>query len=588
MAKMDVPFGRSATDSSFVKTQLQDTRSGLPVLVFFHFFATYAVWQLLHNSVPDPLMATWIVGSLAAGASFPALHALNGRISPEKQEQALLVASPFIGLALGSVWAFMLIVLCSYGDFEQTEVLDVLTMSILVVGLVSVLRLPGTAFLFSFMVISAATYRAGNFAFSLSQSSTLVGIACLSALGLLLVFLNRSFRRRHILELASKRDGEVIRLLLNDLGEELRDWLWETDAEGKLIYFSPRLTRLMDATAFAMTGSPFIQNFFGKYAPHLLPELAHHKLLVAEKLTTRTHEKEEHWLMSAKPMQDENGAFIGYRGVARDVTQQWQQDQVIAHARDEAEKANAAKSQFLAVMSHELRTPINAIVGFSEVLNGVQGDHLPSAARREYIGTVLESARHLQGLINDVLEATRMERGAISLDDQPSDAAELIEVAVKIVRDQASKAKISLVARVIEDVEVMGDITRLKQVLLNLLTNAIKFSPEGGIVQLEMLRGLGGGLLITIRDAGIGISREDAERVFEPFVQLENGSNRRFGGMGLGLAIARRVARLHGGDLSLEGELGVGTEARFTLPPNRVHWPKPATKPKAQPHGAAA
>ena len=260
------------------------------------------------------------------------------------------------------------------------------------------------------------------------------------------------------------------------------------------------------------------------------------------------------------------------------MTAQREQEEKLLVARDIAQQSNDAKSQFLAVISHELRTPINAIVGFSEVLSAGQGEHLSVSARREYLGTILESAKHLQGLINEVLESTRIERGALQLDEQPNDVAELVEVVAKIVRDQATQGKISVVARVIEDVEVMGDLTRLKQVILNILSNAIKFSPEGGVVNMDMLRERNGDLAITVRDAGIGISDADAERVFEPFVQAEAGSNRRFGGMGLGLSIARRIARLHGGELTLKGQMGGGTEARFTLPAARVRWPRPKTK----------
>jgi len=274
------------------------------------------------------------------------------------------------------------------------------------------------------------------------------------------------------------------------------------------------------------------------------------------------------------------------RALREEVSERQRAEDALRAAKDEAVLANRAKGQFLALVSHELRTPINAIVGFSEVLSAGQSEHLSVPARREYLGTILESAKHLQGLINEILEATRIERGTLQLDEQPNDAAELIEVVAKIVRDQATQARISVVARVVEDVEVTGDLTRLKQVILNILSNAIKFSPEGGVVNMDMLRAPNGDLLITVRDAGIGISDEDAERVFEPFVQVENGSNRRFGGMGLGLSNARRIAQLHGGSLTLKGQSGSGTEARLTLPATRVRWPKP--KAKTQGNTAAA
>ena len=148
-------------------------------------------------------------------------------------------------------------------------------------------------------------------------------------------------------------------------------------------------------------------------------------------------------------------------------------------------------------------------------------------------------------------------------------------------RDQAEKADVSLVATLTDGIEVRADITRTKQIILNLLTNAIKFSMTGGIVNIELIRKRDDRLAIVIRDGGIGIKSEDLGRVFEPFMQVEEGISRRFSGIGLGLSIARKIARLHGGDVTLESQFGVGTTARFELPPSRVTWPVKLSKATA-------
>ena len=249
-----------------------------------------------------------------------------------------------------------------------------------------------------------------------------------------------------------------------------------------------------------------------------------------------------------------------------------------------SERASAAKSQFLAVMSHELRTPINSIVGFSELLAQDRDGGLAPATRKEFATTIMESARHLQLLINDLLDATRMERGTLTLNEQPTDAAEIVEIAIKLSHDQAKTADVSIVARLVDDVTLTGDVTRLKQVIINLLVNAIKFSPPKGIINVEMLRTQGGGLDVAIKDAGIGIAPQDLDRVFDPFVQVESGLARRYGGVGLGLPIARRIARLHDGDVVLDSTPGAGTIARLVLPPKRVAWPK--AKPETAKHVA--
>ena len=128
-----------------------------------------------------------------------------------------------------------------------------------------------------------------------------------------------------------------------------------------------------------------------------------------------------------------------------------------------------------------------------------------------------------------------------------------------------------------DNIGITGDVTRLKQVFLNLLTNAIKFTPAGGIVNVDMERSPQGQLILAVRDAGIGIAQSDIERVFDPFFQAENSSSRRYGGMGLGLAIARKIARLHGGDVTLASEPGAGTTASLILPASRIHWPQRQT-----------
>ena len=270
--------------------------------------------------------------------------------------------------------------------------------------------------------------------------------------------------------------------------------------------------------------------------------------------------------------------------IERDVTKLADLEQQARLAIYAAETANLAKTNFLAAMSHELRTPINAIVGFCEILNDPNSEILSSESRQSYLNTIIENANHLQSMINDILDVTRLERGSFQLVEQNNDGAEIVEAALKLCRKQAEDSSISIVAHLIDDVSIRGDLARLKQVVQNLLANAIKFSPHGSIVNIEMQRGSNLEFVLLIRDAGIGMSEEDASRVFDSFLQVEEGSARRFEGMGLGLSIARRIARLHGGDVTLDGKLGIGTEARFSLPAVRVDW---AIKPKTKEQVAA-
>lgn len=571
----------SQADGYLISHQVGETRSALPVFVVSHFLASLAVFNLAWGQVPLQALLIWSGLSVLFGAllivGFAWMRRKQGNVRAARFASRLGFYL-ILALCLNWGWAGL-----GFGAFESSATLgliEALQVAVMVVGLLCSLRLPATALLFVLALVAELLVKATTALGTFSIFAASIGLLGFVILTFTAFTLGLNMRRRWALEKYRKRDAEIIKLLLHDMGSEIRDWMWETDATGLLVSHSPNLPAVLHEIPGTLTGRKFFDEVFAIYAPALMPRFAAQETITDENFETQIAGEQRQWHLSAKALFDASGDFIGYRGVSRDVTLQRQQEQLIASARDEAQRANEAKSQFLAVISHELRTPINAIVGFSEVLSAGQGENLPLTARREYLGTILESAKHLQGLISDVLEATRMERGNIKLDEQPSDVAELVEVSVKIVRESATQRNISVIARVIEDVEVTGDITRLKQVLLNIFTNAIKFSPEGGIVQVDMKRDAKGNLLISVRDAGIGISKYDAERVFEPFVQVENGSNRRYGGMGLGLAIARRVARLHGGDLVLIGDAGVGTEALLTLPAVRIGWPKPRSKLK--------
>ena len=207
-------------------------------------------------------------------------------------------------------------------------------------------------------------------------------------------------------------------------------------------------------------------------------------------------------------------------------------------------------------MSHELRTPLNAIIGFSEIMAEEREGALGNPAYGHYARDILDSSRHLAALIGDVIEFARVEQAGLKLYDQPIDAVELLEVCVKMCRQDArcKNIAIALLAEV-SGVEVVGDVTRLRQVLVNLLSNAVKFTPPEGHVEARLSRSAEGDLEFRITDTGIGMERHQLKRIFEPFVQGDAGIARRFGGIGLGLPIARKLARLHGGDVTIEFEV---------------------------------
>ena len=566
-------------NASSASRQLSELTRTIPFFLFFHLSAAVSVNVMVLGLVPQLLLGLWqAVVLLTAGVFIWAIHLGRKTAFIGENAEAILKASPLIGLILAVAWTSPALVFSKYANFDQSLGLFWISFAIMAMGVISLVRLPASAILFSILMTISMAYGAVQTLHVSASLAIIVGLFFMFAVVGAIVTQHYTFLRQLETDDELKRHGEVIKLLLNDFESGSSDWIWETDSSGKLIYFSPRLAAIFNKNIKDILGQSFAE-MFDVHATETLNDFMNRREIISDKIyETKNDGITQHWQISAHPLTTDQGHFAGYRGVGRDITEQFKHDVQIQRAKEEAEQANSSKSQFLAVISHELRTPINAIVGFSEIMNSDQGENLPLASRREYLSTIQESARHLQGLINDVLDATRFERGTMQLDDQQIDAAELVETVVRICRDQASRNKITLIAHVVDDVLIMGDLTRLKQVILNLVTNAIKFSPADGVVNIDMTRGANMQLIISIRDAGIGIKAEDVERIFEPFAQAEEGATRKYGGMGLGLAIARKIARLHGGDVTLNGELGIGTEACFIIPDARVRWPKSRTK----------
>ena len=244
-------------------------------------------------------------------------------------------------------------------------------------------------------------------------------------------------------------------------------------------------------------------------------------------------------------------------------------DRTRGHARlDEARKAadaaNQAKSSFLATMSHELRTPINAILGFTDLLEmDLQSNDGASAA--EYVARIRRNTAHLLELINDVLDWSKVEAGQMPIEAGEAPAAAVIAESVSIVRQQAEAREITLDTVCADGARYLGDPRRVRQILLNLLSNAIKYTEPGGHVAVRCAMS-GDITSFSVQDTGIGIAEDEFDAIFEPFVQSEHVYTRTHGGTGLGLAISRRLARLMGGDVTVESGLGRGSTFTLSLP----------------------
>ena len=252
--------------------------------------------------------------------------------------------------------------------------------------------------------------------------------------------------------------------------------------------------------------------------------------------------------------------------VTRDISRRKSDEQALESARTEAERANDAKSRFLATMSHELRTPLNAIIGFSEMLTHEADLALDSARREDYARLIRESGEHLLGVVNGILDLTRIESGHFVIVPEPFAVGPLIAACREMMTLKAGQAGVSLLADFPSDLpEIVADKRALRQVLINLLSNAIKFTDRRGSVTLSA-RVEGDILVLIVSDNGIGIAENDLERLGHPFFQARSSYDRPYEGTGLGLSVVKGLVELHGGRIEIASRLGEGTKVTVRLP----------------------
>jgi cell cycle sensor histidine kinase DivJ len=276
------------------------------------------------------------------------------------------------------------------------------------------------------------------------------------------------------------------------------------------------------------------------------------------------------WIeMRCRPV-EQAAAEAGHRrevvAVLRDVTERKRQEKALEEARAEAERANSAKSRFLATMSHELRTPLNAIIGFSNMLMNEATLRLEAERRNEYAGLINDSGQHLLAVINGILDMSKIETGNFEITPEPFAPAQVITACCDLLALQANGAGVALERVPAGELpEIVADKRALNQILLNLLSNAIRFTDRGGRVTIGA-RAEAGNIVFVVEDNGVGINDEDLARVGEPYFQARASYDRRHAGTGLGFSIVKGLVRLHGGEVTIRSRIGEGTRVTVCLP----------------------
>lgn len=346
-----------------------------------------------------------------------------------------------------------------------------------------------------------------------------------------------------------------------------------TDLNGKIAYANSAASRIFNWTADMLIGT---------HAAVFYPERKQTEWLIAQAIEGgwsgevtchRRNGDSFPALVSVSPILDENNQPTAVSMITRDITQQKQTAAELAAKNAELERASRMKSDFLANMSHELRTPLTSILGFSSILQK-QIFGVLNSKQQIYIHQIHQSGQHLLGLINDVLDLSKVEAGQLRLELAPIVIDELCEKTLALVSEQARSRGLTVKAAIDKNLEpLMADELRVRQMLLNLLSNAIKFSNEDGKVGLTVKR-CGELLHLTVWDEGIGIPESKQHLLFQPFQQVDGSLSRKHEGTGLGLALTKKLAELHGGTVVMHSKEGEGSAFTICLPMNLQH---PAT-----------
>ncbi|MGH8046573.1 MAG: ATP-binding protein, partial [Chthoniobacterales bacterium] len=384
----------------------------------------------------------------------------------------------------------------------------------------------------------------------------------------------------------SLREKAVAQSLLEEAGQIARLGHWELPLDGRGPSWS-------DVTCAIHEEPPGTSVSLDKAVAYYHPDERQkiHDLLEEVKKTGEAFDFEARLITAGKreiwvhtrgvPVRDENGAIVAFRGVIQDVDESRraaalleQRNRQLEVARAQAEAHARAKSEFLANMSHEIRTPLNAIIGMSDLLT----DSKLPAHERELIETIRTSGDMLLGLINDILDFSKIESGQLDLERIPVNLRECVESALDLFAGQAVKKGLELLHWIDPAVPptILGDVTRLRQILVNLVGNAIKFTNEGEIF-VKVLSRAGedgtGTLLVSVQDTGIGIPADRMDRLFQAFSQVDASTTRRYGGTGLGLVISHRLVELMHGHIRVESKVGKGTTFQFEIPIEAVDAP---------------
>ena len=274
---------------------------------------------------------------------------------------------------------------------------------------------------------------------------------------------------------------------------------------------------------------------------------------------------------NVRPVFDEEKNLLYFEGSMEDIDQRKQAEDALVSAKVESDLANRAKSEFLANMSHELRTPLNAVIGFSDIIRTEAFGKIEHEEYKEYAGSIYDSGNNLLKVINEILDVSRIEAGERTLNEGTVNVRETVLSCLSLMEGKIKSGKVRVENKIIDEgLGMIGEGQALKQMILNLMSNAVKFSPPNSLIMLDAEIGSGGNLRLSVTDTGVGMSDTELEKAMSPFGQVDTEHSRSSSGTGLGLTLVKSLAELHGGELEMVSQKGIGTTATLIFPPKRV------------------
>ncbi|NKB22459.1 MAG: PAS domain S-box protein [Alphaproteobacteria bacterium] len=359
------------------------------------------------------------------------------------------------------------------------------------------------------------------------------------------------------------------RLLVQSMPDAVR-----ISCDGVIVYVNDAAVKLF--------GAQYSEEIIGRHSQDFVPENERDRLAARRRMLVANGnvpmEEQQRLRLDGSIVDVEIlGIGITWHGkpaalnVIRDISSRVEGRQALVEAKESAEFANRTKSEFLANMSHEIRTPLNAIMGFSEVMEKELFGPVGTPRYREYAADIHASGQHLLSLINDILDFSKIEAGQMKFKRGRVNVARVVDASLALLKRRAETGEIKLAVRIGKDLPALrGDERRIRQVLFNLVSNASKFTPDGGKVSISASVNAQTGLRIRVNDTGIGMKQEDLETALTPFGQVMTANELDVTGTGLGLPLAKSLVEHHGGSLNLKSKLGEGTKVTLEFPPMRL------------------